>query len=135
MTFIDNKFLKPIMFMERSRKMKLFNKFSKKQKITFISVLFILIISTVYLIWQKNNQLLTFVKDPILEINHEFDYQKIIKNLSKAPSGAAGRGGQSFCPGCAGLFPDLAAGAGGSASSPCRLLGRGHGRRRSGVPV
>ena len=42
MTFIDNKFLKPIMFMERSRKMKLFNKFSKKQKITFISVLFIL---------------------------------------------------------------------------------------------
>ena len=81
MTFIDNKFLKPIMFMERSRKMKLFNKFSKKQKITFISVLFILIISTVYLIWQKNNQLLTFVKDPILEINHEFDYQKIIKNI------------------------------------------------------
>ena len=61
--------------------MKLFNKFSKKQKITFISVLFILIISTVYLIWQKNNQLLTFVKDPILEINHEFDYQKIIKNI------------------------------------------------------
>lgn len=81
MTFIDNKFLRPIMFMERSRKMKLFNKFSKKQKITFISVLFILIISTVYLIWQKNNQLLTFVKDPILEINHEFDYQKIIKNI------------------------------------------------------
>lgn len=50
MTFIDNKFLRPIMSMERSRKMKLFNKFSKKQKITFISVLFILIISTVYLI-------------------------------------------------------------------------------------
>ena len=25
--------------------------------------------------------MLTFVKDPILEINHEFDYQKIIKNI------------------------------------------------------
>ena len=57
MTFIDNKFLKPIMFMERSRKMKLFNKFSKKQKKILIQKKVEIKNNNIYNILQQKNKM------------------------------------------------------------------------------
>ena len=61
--------------------MKILNKFSKKQKMIGVGVLIILIIGGSFFIFKKINQPITFIKNPELEINHDFDPEKMIASL------------------------------------------------------